>query len=207
MSLAPFYFQLRLGFRQVRSRWGMNQKMQRCKQHMIELQKKNAIETAAEVTEHRQNPRYSFSCDVEVTDIKGNTRIIGRITDIARRGCYVDTISPFPPGTLLVVKIKRGAQIFETQGSVVYSQIGLGMGLCFTVTEQPHALLLEAWLSELSGDTQPGVDSIEAAAPVSSPDFVDVKSRNALKELIRLLRRNGVLGESDSSALIEKLRK
>lgn len=33
----------------------------------------------------------------------------------------------------------------------MYSTVGLGMGLCFTVTEQPHALLLEAWLSELSG--------------------------------------------------------
>jgi hypothetical protein len=46
-----------------------------------------------------------------------------------------------------------------------------------------------------------------AAAPVSSSDFVDVQSRNVLKELIRLLRRNGALSESDSSALIEKLRK
>jgi hypothetical protein len=108
---------------------------------------------------------------------------------------------------LLVVKIKRGAQIFETQGSVVYSQVGLGMGLCFTVTEQPHALLLEAWLSELSGDKQPVVDSIEAAARVASPDVVDVHSLNILKELIRVLRRNGALAESDSSALIEKLRK
>jgi hypothetical protein len=97
-------------------------------QQMIELEKKNAIETAAEVMEHRQNPRYSFSSDVEVIDIQSDTKIIGRVTDIARRGCYVDTISPFPPGTLLVVKIKRGAQIFETQGSVVYSQVGLGMG-------------------------------------------------------------------------------
>ncbi len=43
---------------------------------MIELEK-NAVETAVEVTEHRQSPRYSFSCDAEVIDIQGNTRIIG----------------------------------------------------------------------------------------------------------------------------------
>jgi hypothetical protein len=175
-------------------------------QQTIELEK-NAIETPVEVKEHRQNPRYPFSCDAEVIDIQGNTRIIGRVTDIARRGCYVDCISPFPPRTLLALKIRRGIQTFETQGSVVYSQTGLGMGLCFTVTEHPHALLLEAWLSELSGDTQPVVDSIEAAAPVAPPDFVDVKSRNTLKELIHLLRRSGALAESDSSALLEKLRK
>jgi hypothetical protein len=117
---------------------------------MIELEK-NTVQTAVEVTEHRQSPRYSFSCDAEVIDIQGNTRIIGGVTDIARRGCYVDCISPFPPGTLLAVKIRRGIQTFETQGSVVYSTVGLGMGLCFTVTEQPHALLLEAGLGELSG--------------------------------------------------------
>src|SRR6202166_1358371 len=173
---------------------------------MIELEK-NAIETPVEVKEHRQNPRYPFSCDAEVIDIQGNTRIIGRVTDIAKRGCYVDCISPFPPGTLLAVKIRRGIQTFETQGSVVYSTVGLGMGLCFTVTEQPHALLLEAWLSELSGDKQPELESFGAAAPVSSSDLVNVQSRNVLKELIRLLRRNGALGDSDGSALIEKLRK
>jgi hypothetical protein len=182
--------------------------MQGCWQQMIELEK-NAIETAAEAQEHRQNPCYSFSCDAEVIDINGNTRIIGRVTDIARKGCYVDTISPFAPGTLLAVKIRRGIQTFETQGSVVYSTVGLGMGLCFTVTEQPHSLLLEAWLGELNGDKQPVLDSFGAAAPASSSssDLVDVQSRNVLKELIRLLRRNGALSESDSSALVEKLRK
>jgi hypothetical protein len=105
------------------------------------------------------------------------------------------------------VKMKRGIETFETQGSVVYSTVGLGMGLCFTVTEPPHPLLLEAWRSGLIGDKQPVLDSFVAAAPVSSSDFVDVQSRNVLKELIRLLRRNGALSESDSSALIEKLRK
>ena len=179
---------------------------------MIELEK-NAIETPVEVTEHRQNPRYPFSCDVEVIDIQGNTRIIGRVTDIARRGCYVDCISPFPPGTLLALKIRRGIQTFETQGSVVYSTVGLGMGLCFTVTEQPHALLLEAWLGELSGDKQPELESVGSAAPAApaapaaSSDVVDVHSRNILKELIRVLHRKGTLGESESSALLEKLRK
>jgi hypothetical protein len=172
---------------------------------MIELEK-NAIETPVGVTEHRQSPRYSFSCDAEVVDIQGNTRIIGRVTDIARRGCYVDCISPFPPGTLLAVKIRRGIQTFETQGSVVYSTVGLGMGLCFTVTEQPHALLLEAWLGELSGD-KPELESVRSTPPVASSDVVDVHSRNILKELIRVLRRNGAVSESDSSALLEKLRK
>lgn len=176
---------------------------------MIELEK-NAIETPVGVKEHRQNPRYPFSCDAEVIDIQGNTRIIGRVTDIARRGCYVDCLSPFAPGTLLAVKIRRGIQTFETQGSVVYSTVGLGMGLCFTVTEQPHALLLEAWLSELSGDKQPELESVGSAATAASPDVVDVvdlHSRNILKELIRVLHRKGALGESESSALLEKLRK
>jgi hypothetical protein len=117
---------------------------------MIELEK-NTVQTAVEVREHCQSPRYSFSCDAEVIDIQGNTRIIGRVTDIARRGCYVDCISPFPPWNFAAVKIRRGIQTFETQGSVVYSTVGLGMGLCFTVTEQPHTLLLEAQLGELSG--------------------------------------------------------
>ena len=105
------------------------------------------------------------------------------------------------------MKIRRGIQTFETQGSVVYSTVGLGMGLCFTITEQPHALLLEAWLSELSGDKQPELESVGSAAPVASSDVVDVHSRNILKDLIRVLRRNRALSESECAALLEKLRK
>jgi PilZ domain len=173
---------------------------------MIELEK-NAIRTAAELKEQRQNPRYFFSCDAEVIGIQGDTRITGRVTDIAKKGCYVDTISPFPAGTLVTVKINRGIQKFETQGTVVYSSVGLGMGLGFTDTEQPHMLLLDAWLGELRGDKTPMVESAGVVAPESTADFVDVQSRNTLRELIRLLRRNGALGESDASALMERLRK
>jgi hypothetical protein len=89
----------------------------------------------------------------------------------------------------------------------VYSIVGLGMGLGFTDTEQLHMLLLDAWLGELRGDKTPVVESAEVVAPVSTADFVDVQSRNTLRELVRLLRRNGALGESDASALMERLRK
>jgi hypothetical protein len=51
------------------------------------------------------------------------------------------------------------------------------------------------------------VGAAGVVAPVSTADFVDVQSRNTLRGLIRLLRRNGALGESDASALMERLRK
>jgi hypothetical protein len=124
-----------------------------------------------------------------------------------QKGVATLTISPFPAGTLVTVKINRGIQKFETPGTVVYSTVGLGMGLGFTDTEQPHMLPLDAWLGELRGDKAPVVESAGVVAPVSTADFVDVQSRNTLRELIRLLRRNGALGESDTSALMERLRK
>jgi hypothetical protein len=68
-------------------------------------------------------------------------------------------------------------------------------------------LLLDPWLGELRGDKAPVVESAGVVAPVSTADSVDVQSRNTLRELIRLLLRNGALGETVASALMKRLRK
>ena len=90
---------------------------------MIELEK-NAIGTAADVNEQRQNPRYSFSCDAAVIDIQGDMQSAESLT-------LQNGVATPPPGTLIAAKINRGIQKFETQGIVMYSyrRIGYGFGL------------------------------------------------------------------------------
>src|ERR1700733_6750993 len=86
--------------------------------------------------ERRHNLRFPFSASVEVTEPKSGARIAGRTSDLGLGGCYVDAISPFPVGTNALLKIKRDTETFEAQVRVVYSQLGMGMGLAF-VSAQP----------------------------------------------------------------------
>ena len=162
------------------------------------------------LTENRRcHPRYPFSSTAEVIDIQGNTRLVGRISDIAREGCYVDTISPFAPKAAAFLKITRGKQIFETEATVVYSQAGMGMGLLFTTAESEQLRVLETWLAELRGEKVHEPQLAGSAPPFdSSPTkLVDQECRNGLSELVSLLSRKGVLTVPEGSAILQRLLK
>src|SRR5208282_6580734 len=101
--------------------------------------------------EKRSCPRYPFSPEVEVVDVQSVMRLRARLADISRNGCYVDTINPFAKDSAVTLTITRDNLSFKTQAKVVYSNVGMGMGLLFT-TAEPHQLqVLGKWLSELSG--------------------------------------------------------
>src|ERR1700689_2440283 len=82
-------------------------------------------------TERRHHLRFPFSATVEAVEIKSGTKITGRTSDLGLGGCYVDTLSPFPVGTEAKMRIIRETETFEAQVRVVYSLIGMGMGLAF----------------------------------------------------------------------------
>ena len=57
----------------------------------------------------RTTPRFSFIAEAEVSWPKDQTRVVARISELSSRGCYVDTVSPFPMDTELHFLI-RGAR-------------------------------------------------------------------------------------------------
>ena len=84
---------------------------------------------AADPKEKRRHPRYPFSATAEIIDIQAKTRITGRTSDIARMGCYIDTISPLAANAAVALRITQGKESFETRATVAYSLVGMGMGL------------------------------------------------------------------------------
>lgn len=170
-------------------------------------EKKRADGATSGPPNRRGNLRYPFSSSAEVIGTQGNTRIAGRIADIGRKGCYVDTISPFPPKTDVSVRITKDQQTFETKATVVYSQAGMGMGLLFTTTEPEQLRRLERWLAELSGEKarEPNLGASEA--PLEAARLVDQEGRNGLTELVSLLSRKGVLTVPEATAILQRLLK
>lgn len=93
--------------------------------------------------------RCPLVASAEVTDLSSGTLLTGRSSEVGLGGCYVDSLNPFPVGTLIGVKLLRDCGVFEAKAKVVYCDPGFGMGLAFTDMTPDQRLLLEAWLTEI----------------------------------------------------------
>lgn len=99
----------------------------------------------------REVPRYSFIAEVTVTDVANDTRMSGRISEISRKGCFVDILNPLPVGTSLQLQITRDRGAFSSPGKIIYVQPGMGMGVAFFDMSAEQLKTLEAWLAEING--------------------------------------------------------
>ena len=95
-------------------------------------------------------PRYSLIASVEVIEPANDVRLSGRISEISRKGCYIDMLNTLPTGTHIVVRVSRDKGAFETQGKVIYAQESMGMGIAFVDPAEEQLRTLDAWLEELS---------------------------------------------------------
>src|SRR6266481_5623904 len=101
----------------------------------VEEEKAGGPSTAPAGADRRTHPRYEFVAAVEVVAAESGARIETRVRDLSQQGCYVDTNSALPLGTVTDIRITKGAQLFEAHGRVVYSRASKGMGLVFTDIE------------------------------------------------------------------------
>src|ERR1700730_1574424 len=91
---------------------------------------------AATGGQRRQTPRYSCVASAVAVDVRSQARVTGRASVLGRGGCYLETITPFPPGTRVWVRITkedaRSVVHFATKAVVLYAKPGAGMGVTFT---------------------------------------------------------------------------
>jgi hypothetical protein len=84
-----------------------------------------------------------------VTELSSGTLLSGRSSELGLGGCYIDSLNPFPEGTLVGLKIFRDQGVFESKAKVVYCDPRFGMGLAFKEMTPDHRSLLETWLAEI----------------------------------------------------------
>jgi hypothetical protein len=94
----------------------------------------------------RRAPRYPFAGSIEMREGTSEDKRTARVKELSLNGCYVDTLSPYPLGTSLAVKLFTETDFFEAQASVVYSVPNLGMGLMFRDTKPYYVMVLRKWL-------------------------------------------------------------
>lgn len=104
-------------------------------------------------TSHRERravPRFSLIATVEIVEPVSDTHFSGRISEISRKGCYVDILNPLPQGTAIRLCISRDQGTFSTPGTIIYVQEGMGMGVVFVDPPADQLKILDSWLVELS---------------------------------------------------------
>ena len=99
--------------------------------------------------------RCPLVASAEVTELNSGTLLSGRTSELGLGGCYVDSLNPYPEGTLVVLRILRDQGVFETKAKVVYCDPRFGMGLAFTEMTPDQRSILEAWLAEIVSQHRP----------------------------------------------------
>jgi PilZ domain len=106
-------------------------------------------------SKQRSVRRCSFVASAEVIDLRSGARLLARTSELGLGGCYVDSLNPFPAGTLVELRILRDQGIFKTQAKVVYCDSRFGMGLAFTEMTLDQRSVLETWLVEIVMQLKP----------------------------------------------------
>ncbi len=96
----------------------------------------------------RTVPRYSILAVAEILETGGTACIVGRMTEVSRKGCYVNTPSTLPLNSTLKVIISRDEDTFITNGRVIYVHERIGMGIVFVDPNEDQLRILNSWLAE-----------------------------------------------------------
>lgn len=104
---------------------------------------------AGEYANRRKAPRFPFIAEVEVTDNNSGAKLSARVSEIGLHGCYVDTLNPFPEGSLVHIHIHKDDGVFQAPAKVMYVHAGLGMGICFQDSAPDHLATLKKWITQL----------------------------------------------------------
>jgi PilZ domain-containing protein len=154
------------------------------------------------VAERREARRYAFICPAELIDLAGSTRISARTADLSLRGCYIDTLNPFPPGTRVRLQLTKNGQRVEFRAKVTSCHMGSGMGLIF---ERLTPAQMDTVVSWLEGTSSPAEASFRAAASSSVKQGTSEPNARFAAKLLKLLERKGIITRSEAADLLRDL--
>lgn len=150
--------------------------------------------------ERRNADRHSFTASAEVIELGSGARFSTRTTDLGPGGCFVDTMVPFPVGAQVKVAVRKDETQFDTRGTVVYSQHGLGMGIAFDALDSSQRAALDNWLMELTGARKVAAKQTVQTARDAAGHTAGNSA--AIVRLVRLMIGKGILTEAEGSSIL-----
>ena len=109
-----------------------------------------------------------------------------KLTDLSVGGCYVETVSPFPEGTHLLLKLRAAGNELETPGLVRVMHPSHGMGIEFMVHNPDQSRKTDLFIRSLSSPP----DLLAAPRASSSAPVHAMSSSDVDDPLVDLLRNH-----------------
>jgi hypothetical protein len=153
-------------------------------------------------SERREARRYAFICPAELIEFGGSARVSARTADLSLRGCYIDTLNPFPVGTRVRLQLTKNGQRVEFRAEVTACHIGSGMGLIFEELTPPQMDTVVSWLEGTSSPAQP---SFSAPASASASEGGSKTNARFAAKLVKILQGKGILSPSEAAELLREL--
>src|ERR1700722_4836666 len=99
--------------------------------------------------ERRRAPRYQLIVDAELTEMRSQTRLKARTSDVSMTGCFMNSVRSLPQGTEIELQIARAGATFQSAGMVAWCH-PVGMGIEFISLRRDQKTVLQQWISDLS---------------------------------------------------------
>jgi FKBP-type peptidyl-prolyl cis-trans isomerase 2 len=80
------------------------------------------------INERRSSPRFALTV-AAVSESFSPCEMIGRLTDVSRTRCFVDTVNPPTPGMHVKIRLRIEDEHFETLAKVIHVLLQRGMRL------------------------------------------------------------------------------
>ena len=92
---------------------------------------------------------YDAEAAAELLEEKSEVRVASRVSELSLHGCYLDMMNPFPANTAILLKIWTDENsVFQTKGSIIYSQPNMGAGVRFVDPDEKSLAVLQHWLDD-----------------------------------------------------------
>jgi hypothetical protein len=160
---------------------------------------------ALRTEERRRSERHPFSAVADVTEPVSKAGVSVRIADLGLHGCYADSLTVFPIGTVVTLSLTHSGRHFETRAKVVYAKSGMGMGLHFLELSPEMQSMLQEWLSASRGEVSPLVEPGNPPHATASFEVSPRKEKLTLARLIELMMYKGQLTELEGRELLKQL--
>jgi hypothetical protein len=153
--------------------------------------------SGASALERRSRERYPFITGADVTELVSGSRFSTRTTDLSFGGCFVDTMMPFTVGSRVHVTIAKSGVQLNVDGTVVFAQIGLGMGIAFDPVPEDQKTLLESWLGTKAPEEIIAPSFTETVKELGGKEM----DREAVVRLVRLMILKGILSSDEACSI------
>lgn len=148
---------------------------------------------AEERAERRSHRRFPFVAAIELPDARIGAPMQARTSDLSMSGCYIDTLNPAIPGTVLYFRMSKADEALEACAVVCTQHQGCGMGVVFqdlTAEQQAilKSLLGESDMPETPLETSSGEEILQTSGETT---------QSRLGRLVDILNQKGVLSHSE----------